>query len=1216
MERRNRRGRNTRRNKTALWRRCIAAAAAMMTVLTGFNYDGLENVFAEEKSGYQIDVSCSDDKTNAVLTGNTENVSTDTELTALTGKDGTEYDPDNFEMTVTENGTYTYTLEYSVNVAETGQTVEREETLEVTVDQIQTAQARTVETETEEEQGKTEPEAEQPEPEKQTATEEPADGSESKSGTQQPIEQTDGGSQNGAAADLPKKAPDTVPLSELEAELETMADESDSGDDELKEVTYGVYQYAFEEKGLSLTGDSTVPYTGGLFSENAPVYAESGITRNYKEAALVVVQDGIDDEVGIPITGLYPYSLQSGSGDMAWYYTTAENTEGSDNNYGTIQLGYKIPDEAQVRLYYQVPENPSYNITLKTNEVTSISVGEYKLKVKNVALSAINSSTKAVPTERVAVEFTKPTALEYMTVTITSEGGKKLAAFDTRKPEETGLKSETAETYSGSFKMENAPASIAIGGKIYGGGNRWFTAFSSMDVDSSMLGSLYPMSLGMSRTYALKIGDKTVSTPVYNDDNSGNVYYDIYGGTSVGGWRKPGYGLKNYSKGGEPYIHTFRISGSRTDAGASFQPVKTACAGDKSSTQDGSGTANVKVAQNTDSASFKAPVSNFAVGSAVKVRFETAIKNTDSSQPWNVIPNALAVDVYTEQGKFGTADFTRESFDLPRTEGKSVTYHLETGGTVTIECKTYNGNNVYKNPNENPIGHERRFQDGYMFSTIHIDDYGPSDILYAHNGAPNTFKGVVDMRWYAYEVTVQGVYHDFKLYQTTTSGAHKNAILNFDETAEDAVILDSDYENGIGTAENDTENNMVKDGLRSYTYLKMASTDAKGKFRTLEMPFTFRSFMKPGSGTNESYNNIILALAIRRGYSPPKVNQTSGSGVAIEDIGYSNGIYKYRIIMSGTDGSDLPSVITVSSKEVEFRAQFYDNGNKNDGKINYLGYGENHSRNYIIIPTDKVLESYPKLDHFEVWLVKTDGSTSKSGEMKIKTLDGKDEWHTGDIVNYDEVYNQASEQKFLEKDRDFYRLEIRPINNDAGNQSIDGKYVIKQQSAFSSGNTYQKDSFTDTVTGTVKALQGAEVVIVGYKDQIFDEASEKHFKLGLRSKTSGVLSKPGEEVAQLYYLSAVRASIDPESVEQLTGKKDVLDKIQEWNDKNADTLYTSVNNESHFVNYQDIYTYLEQNCTGFQGFKIKNAKTEEVYDYTLPQENGVNLYLIGAGSED
>ena len=141
---RNRRRQNTKEKRTAIWKRCIAAAVAMVTVLTGFNYDGLANVFAKETSGYRIDVSYSEDKTSAVLTGNVGNVPAGTTLTAMTGADGTEYDPNSFQMTVTENGTYTYTLEYNVSVAETGQTVEQKETLEITVDQIQAVKARTM----------------------------------------------------------------------------------------------------------------------------------------------------------------------------------------------------------------------------------------------------------------------------------------------------------------------------------------------------------------------------------------------------------------------------------------------------------------------------------------------------------------------------------------------------------------------------------------------------------------------------------------------------------------------------------------------------------------------------------------------------------------------------------------------------------------------------------------------------------------------------------------------------------------------------------------------------------------------------------------------------------------------------------------------------------------------------------------------------------------
>ena len=265
MERRNRRIQNTRRNKTAIWKRCIAAAAAMVTVLTGFNYGGLQNVFAEEKSGYQIDVSYSEDKANAVLTGNTEKLTSDTALTSLIGSDGTEYDPNDFEMTVAENGTYTYTLEYSVTAAETGQTVDRKETLKVTVDQIQTAKAR-VASET---AGEEEPEETETQEADQATAEHPAADSESTGRTEESSEKTGGESHDRGATARSADAPETVPVEALEKQINLLADLTNS------ETTIRVYQYAYEERGLNLNGNGeSVGFGGGYFAEELPTFAE------------------------------------------------------------------------------------------------------------------------------------------------------------------------------------------------------------------------------------------------------------------------------------------------------------------------------------------------------------------------------------------------------------------------------------------------------------------------------------------------------------------------------------------------------------------------------------------------------------------------------------------------------------------------------------------------------------------------------------------------------------------------------------------------------------------------------------------------------------------------------------------------------------------------------------------------------------------------------
>ena len=125
------------RSSHLLWHRALAGLVAAVTILTGIEMPGLENVFAEETSGYQIDVSYSEESNQVTLTGNMENVPSDITLLDITDEDGTEYEPDEFTATVAENGIYTYTLTYSEAVPETGKTVEKEEAVDVVVDEVE-----------------------------------------------------------------------------------------------------------------------------------------------------------------------------------------------------------------------------------------------------------------------------------------------------------------------------------------------------------------------------------------------------------------------------------------------------------------------------------------------------------------------------------------------------------------------------------------------------------------------------------------------------------------------------------------------------------------------------------------------------------------------------------------------------------------------------------------------------------------------------------------------------------------------------------------------------------------------------------------------------------------------------------------------------------------------------------------------------------------------
>ena len=99
--------RTEQRSGHLLWHRMLAVLVAAVTILTGIELSGLEAVFAKETSGYQIDVSYSEGKAQAVLKGNTDSVGAGITRGELKDEEGNSFDPSEVETTVTENGTYT-----------------------------------------------------------------------------------------------------------------------------------------------------------------------------------------------------------------------------------------------------------------------------------------------------------------------------------------------------------------------------------------------------------------------------------------------------------------------------------------------------------------------------------------------------------------------------------------------------------------------------------------------------------------------------------------------------------------------------------------------------------------------------------------------------------------------------------------------------------------------------------------------------------------------------------------------------------------------------------------------------------------------------------------------------------------------------------------------------------------------------------------------------
>lgn len=138
MYAKNVRGGKSGNGKTGGWKRLLAMSIAAVTLLTGADLSGLELAFAEEKSGYTIDVSYTEGNTQATLTGNTQNLADGVTLTSVTDPDGNQYtNPAELTYPVMENGDYVFTVYYQVSQL-SGQ-VDREEKLTVTVDGIASA---------------------------------------------------------------------------------------------------------------------------------------------------------------------------------------------------------------------------------------------------------------------------------------------------------------------------------------------------------------------------------------------------------------------------------------------------------------------------------------------------------------------------------------------------------------------------------------------------------------------------------------------------------------------------------------------------------------------------------------------------------------------------------------------------------------------------------------------------------------------------------------------------------------------------------------------------------------------------------------------------------------------------------------------------------------------------------------------------------------------
>ena len=267
------------RSGRLLWHRMLAVLVAAVTILTGIELSGLEAVFAKETSGYQIDVSYSEGKAQAVLKGNTDSVGAGITLGELKDEEGNTFDPSEFETTVTENGTYTYILTYKETASQNGKQMDKEEKVTVTVDQIETKTSETSSV---------------------SAANEAA-------ASQQP-----------AASE---ETPAALPLHVLEESLEGIQAARAT-----TTAAINVGQYADELLISNLNTSGTYTFEGGSFDTVEIPSFEQTITgtgttvqRSFSRAGIIIA--GGDESAPVFITGLYPIEKSDVTG-YDWYYNT------------------------------------------------------------------------------------------------------------------------------------------------------------------------------------------------------------------------------------------------------------------------------------------------------------------------------------------------------------------------------------------------------------------------------------------------------------------------------------------------------------------------------------------------------------------------------------------------------------------------------------------------------------------------------------------------------------------------------------------------------------------------------------------------------------------------------------------------------------------------------------------------------------------------------
>ena len=1119
------RKRTDQRSGYLLWHRMLAVLVAAVTFLTGVELSGLEAVFAKETSGYQIDVSYSEGKDQAVLKGNADNISAGVTLGELKDEEGNTFDPAEFEMAVTENGTYTYTLTYQETASQTGKQIDKEEEVSVTVDQIR------VEAETSE------------------------------------ISDVSAASEAEAAQQSSEQQPaETLPISVLQAELQSLQQTR-----EVNTAQMTVSMYAEELQSIPLKnaeGESTTIFSGGtLDEEDVPSFqqrienTDNTVERQFVTARVIL--DGVSELAGVQITGLYP--VQNNQNTFDWYYTvdTSANVGAAEPAYGDVSVGYLLNSGDQVRFYYssagqeyEIQNLPGtttingstfdFNFTLqangKTYEGNGALTGSDRIKVRagqkmivEVDMSSSHkSSLLAVYKGGVEWDGDNPLTTE-----------KVVSSYSLLRKGEmnnTELEDKAGNTLKGKGELENTtgnvqryrvvlemPAqniafrmhtftwptnelrSFALyinqGQESYhktqvpasnydGGGTRFFNTFVSIPSDTLNSGSA---------------NDALINgTGVNNANKMQSISYKAY--TNM--WE---HGFGDYSAptsgtaGAYTHIDLPNWPDSLTSLSGTRNFVRATGKGNLDGMDMSSVNANRQVYLAPGSSQKVTPAfGHFYVGEPVGFRLETSLirKESNGTVHGQYLPSVLAIDIYSgEDGTDITSNnFERHEIDLSSVSAnQTVSFDLQGSGRVLVKCL---------------VKQEKNATTGWNgFGSFNYSSYGT-------NG--NAKLPVV-----AYNITVVGVTRPFKLVYGSESGAQGNHKFSLEG---------GEIQAGVGNG--GAENNITG------SYVRQKQDSGQGPYRPLTNGTIIMQKNQPDGG-------FEIGILPMEGYSAPTITIKNNGKTLSQGTDYtlsgpkidSQGRYVYtytpKTIQTGAIWN-----LEVTAQPIDFQVKYvsHTGGEISSSSPLKLNFGGTESA-LVNLYQENISGSY------------FDGYEMTVGGVVI-TNNGNDKWQPGDIMTLRDIYQQARDKQAFIGDSKQYDIKLTAkVTSSPVTWGTIRWTLYKQTQWFDANDIYDSRNFNDTTTGSVRGRLGGTLKLVGYNNSFTDNGTT--YLLNTEDSTTGDILIPaanagfvdGMSLGQFYYLRTATAKIVvPDDL--ASDLADVVTDIESWNEANADKLYT------------------------------------------------------------